>query len=310
MPTTFEAAPGITGIDTMMGGRAMVTASYLIRAQRPALIETGPSRCHDELVGALDAIGVGREDLAHIVVSHIHLDHAGGAGALTTTFPNATVWAHERGAAHLVDPTRLVASTIRTYGEERVATMFGPTAPVPGDRVKALTEGTRIDLGDRILQALDAPGHASHEVFLVDRATDSLFTGDGFGIFLPDVGVLRPATPAPEFDLELAVASIAHARAQQPSRLLFSHFGPVESVRETCDLAEDRLREWTSVVQRALESGTAPEAAGQALRDQTAGETDAAIAAGLDIGRYEFLSSYETNAAGIVRYLSKRQGGS
>jgi len=306
MPTLFEAAPGITGIDTKLGGRATVTASYLVHAERPALVETGPTACQGELLAALEQLGVGRDDLAHVVVSHIHIDHAGGAGALSALFPNATIWAHERGARHLVDPTRLVASTIRTYGEQKVATMFGPTLPVSSDRIRSLTDRTAIDLGDRKLEALDAPGHASHEIFLVDRATDSLFTGDGFGIFLPDVGLLRPASPAPEFDLEQAVASIEHARAQCPSRLLFSHFGPVDAVEATCDLAIERLRAWTAAVRRALESGVPAEEAGQTLRAETAEETAAALAAGLDVGRYEFLSSFDVNAAGIVRYLTKR----
>lgn len=308
MPTLFEAAPGITGIDTKLGGRATVTASYLIHAERPALVETGPTACQAELTAALDALGLGRDDLAHVVVSHIHIDHAGGAGALSDLFPKATIWAHERGARHLVDPTRLVASTIRTYGEEKVAAMFGPTYPVAADRMRSLTDRTLIDLGDRTLEAIDAPGHASHEIFLVDRATDSLFTGDGFGIFLPDVGLLRPASPAPEFDLEQAVASIEHARAERPSRLLFSHFGPVEAVEETCDLAIERLRAWTSAVEQALASGIAPERAGQALRAAAADETAGAVAAGLDVGRYEFLSSFEVNAAGIVRYLTTSRG--
>ncbi len=306
MPTLFEAAPGITGIDTKLGGRATVTASYLINAERPALVETGPTACQAELVGALETLGVGRQDLAHVVVSHIHIDHAGGAGALSRLFPKATIWAHERGARHLVDPTRLVASTIRTYGEEKVATMFGQTLPVASDRMRSLSDHTVIDLGDRTLEAMDAPGHASHEIFLVDRDTDSLFTGDGFGIFLPDVGLLRPASPAPEFDLEQAIASIEHARSQRPSRLLFSHFGPVGAVDATCDLAIERLRTWTSAVARSLESGAPPEEAGQALRDETAEETEAALEAGLDVGRYEFLSSFDVNAAGIVRYLTKR----
>jgi glyoxylase-like metal-dependent hydrolase (beta-lactamase superfamily II) len=308
VPSLFDAAPGITGIDTLMVGRSKVTSAYLIHAERPALVETGPAACHGELVSALTAIGIGPEDLAHIVVSHIHLDHAGGAGALSRSFPGATVWAHERGAPHLVDPARLVASTVRTYGEQRVAEMFGRTDPVPADRVRALCEGTELDLGDRTLVALDAPGHASHEVFLVDRTTGALFTGDGFGVFLPDVGLLRPATPAPEFDLELAVASIRRVRASLPSSLLFSHFGPVKEVEETCDLAIERLYGWTDAVRRALDAGTPAEEIGRALRAETAEETEAARAAGLDVGRYEFLSSYEMNGAGIVRYLSKLAG--
>src|SRR5262249_15849291 len=103
---TFDAAPGITTIDTMMGGRAGVTAAYLIEGPAPALVETGPTASLPALLAALEDLGVGADDLAHVVVSHIHLDHAGGAGALLERFPSATLWVHGRGAQHLVDPTR------------------------------------------------------------------------------------------------------------------------------------------------------------------------------------------------------------
>jgi glyoxylase-like metal-dependent hydrolase (beta-lactamase superfamily II) len=303
---TFEVASGIVGIDTRMAGRTGVTASYLVSAPRPALVETGPSTCGPVLLEALRSLGVGPADLAHVVVSHIHIDHAGGAGALLGRFPGATLWVHERGVRHLVDPDRLVASTIRAYGADYVARTFGPVDPAPVDRIRSLTDGTVIDLGDRTLAAIDAPGHAGHEVFLVDSATGALFTGDGFGVFLQDVGVLRPATPPPEFDLELAVTSIRRAQAVRPSSLVFSHFGPTASVDEMCDLAVERLRAWTAAVRRGLDAGVPHDGMGAVLRTETAGETEAALARGLDVGRYEFLSSYDMNAAGIVRYLTTR----
>jgi hypothetical protein len=139
----------------------------------------------------------------------------------------------------------------------------------------------------------------------VDGATNALFTGDGFGIYLPAAGVLRPATPAPEFDLDLAVSSIERARRHRPSRLLFSHFGPVDTVEETCDLAIERLREWTAVIRGALGAGTPPDQAGGVLREHAAAQTAGARARGVDMGGYDFLSSFESNAAGIVRYLTK-----
>lgn len=302
---TFEVAPGITAIDTGMGGRSKLTASYLINAVRPALVESGPTSCGPTLREELAGLGIGAQDLAHVVVSHIHLDHAGGAGKLLGSFPGATVWVHERGAKHLADPERLVASTIRTYGAAKVAELFGTVEAVPAERLRTLNEGAVIDLGDRTLTALDAPGHASHELFLLDPASGALFTGDGFGVWLPDVGVLRPATPPPEFDLELAVASIRRARDLRPSMVVFSHFGARTDVAATCDLAVERLRAWTDTVREALARGDAPDAVPDALRAATVDETRAALAAGLDIGRYEFLSSYEMNAAGIVRYLVK-----
>jgi glyoxylase-like metal-dependent hydrolase (beta-lactamase superfamily II) len=302
---TFEAASGITAIDTMMVGRAGVTAAYVIDAPAPALVETGPSASLPALLSALDELGVGPNDLAHVIVSHIHLDHAGGAGALLEHFPRATVWAHHRGAPHMADPARLVASTIRSYGEEAVRRMFGPVAPVPAERLRGLADGDRIELGGRSILAIDAPGHSNSELFLVDSATGALFTGDGFGILLPDVGILRPAAPAPEFDLEHAVASIRRVQATAPSVLLFSHFGPAPDVQGVCDTAVERLKQWTDAVRIALQRGVEPAAIADVLRELTAKETRTAMEAGLDVARYEYLSSYELNAGGIVRYLTK-----
>src|SRR5438874_1738907 len=225
--TTSEGATGLTAIDTRMAGRTMVTSAYLVAAREPALVETGPTTSADAVLEELARLGMGPADLAHIVLTHIHLDHAGGAGRLAARFPTATVWVHERGAPHLADPGRLVASAARVYGEERLRTLFGPVDPVPSDRLRAIGEGDLIPLGDRRLEVLYTPGHASHHVSLVDSLTGALFTGDALGIHLPDVRVLRPATPPPDIDIEAGVHSIERIRGRAESFLMFSHFGPV-----------------------------------------------------------------------------------
>jgi glyoxylase-like metal-dependent hydrolase (beta-lactamase superfamily II) len=305
-PITFEAAPGVTAIDTMMIDRPQVTSAYLVEADEPALVETGPTNSVPAVVEGLRSIGVGPADLAHVVLTHIHLDHAGGAGALAPHFPRATIWVHERGAPHLADPTRLVSSAERIYGAEGLARMFGTVEPVPVDRLRAVGDAYRIDLGNRALTTIYTPGHASHQVCLVDSRTGGLFTGDALGVFLPDVGVLRPATPPPEFDLELAIASVGKVRAASPPMLLFSHYGPAADVEELCALAVERLERWTDVVRRAMPASPDARAVAAVLRRETADETRLAEERGADVERYEFLSSYEMNAAGILRYLEKR----
>src|SRR5687768_17121115 len=119
----------------MMCGRRQVTSCYLIEGEQPALVETGPSTSLDAVREGLDALGIGAGDLAHIVVTHIHLDHAGGAGSLAPHYPGATVWVHERGAPHLADPTKLVSSANRVYGEAKLKELFGVVDPVPADRL-------------------------------------------------------------------------------------------------------------------------------------------------------------------------------
>jgi glyoxylase-like metal-dependent hydrolase (beta-lactamase superfamily II) len=304
MSETFRAAPGIEAIDANMFGRTGLTSTYLVRAAEPAIVETGPTTSVQAVREGLTALGIGPDDLAHIVVTHVHLDHAGGAGALAPHFPGATVWVHERGAPHLADPERLVSSAARIYGEDRLLQLFGPVEPVPGDRLRAVGDGDRISLGDRALAVVYTPGHAGHHVALVDDRTRATFVGDAMGVFLPDVRVLRPATPPPEFDLELAVESIERIRGLQPSAILFSHFGPAREVGELCDLAIDRLRRWTAVVETALRDTDDVTEVVRRLQADTEG-VDVGPGAEEDRVRYEFLSSYQMNANGLIRYLTR-----
>jgi glyoxylase-like metal-dependent hydrolase (beta-lactamase superfamily II) len=305
VPSTFEAAPGVQAIDTVMFGRERMTSAYLLAAQEPAIVETGPTTSVAAVREGLGALGIGRDDLAHIVVTHIHLDHAGGAGALAPHFPRATVWVHERGAPHLAEPDKLVASAARVYGEARLRELFGPVHPVPADRLRSLTDGDRVPLGDRELEALYTPGHAGHHVALADSATGGIFVGDAVGVFLPDVGILRPATPPPEFDLELAISSVERIAGRQPPLLLFSHFGPSPEVAELCRLAINRLREWTAVVDKALaETHDLPEVTAR-LRAGTEADIQTERWSEDSLERYELLSSYEMNAMGLIRYLEK-----
>lgn len=303
MSQTFEAAPGIRGIDTLMCGREKATSAYLVEAEEPALVETGPTTSVQAVLDGLSALGVGPNDLAHIVVTHIHLDHAGGAGALLPYFPRATVWVHERGAPHLADPKKLVASAARIYGEKSLQMLFGPVEPIPNERLRSLTDGDLVPLGNRTIEAVYTPGHASHHVCLIDDATQGVFVGDALGVFLPDARILRPATPPPEFDLELAVESIGRVADRKPSRLLFSHFGPADDVTDLCRLATHRIKRWAEIVDQALTETQDVLEVVRILKERTSDEMNPNAEAVQD--RYEVLSSYEMNAIGLMRYLSK-----
>jgi len=302
---TFVVAPGITAIDTFMGGRERYTAAYLLNASQPALIETGPGTSVQPVTRALDALGMASDALAHIVLTHIHLDHAGGVGALAAAFPRATVWVHQRGARHLAQPARLVASATRVYGADRMASLFGPMEPVPADRLRVFDDGASLDLGGRSLTALDTPGHAPHHLAVLDSDTGVVFTGDALGIHLPALPILRPATPPPDFDLELAVASVERIRSVGPSTLLFAHFGPIPDVDRTCDLAISRLRSWTATVERTMERTDDPDEIVEALALEAANEVVTGSEAQLDLDRLETLAGIRMNALGIMRYLTQ-----
>lgn len=306
-PVVFEVAPGITAIDTFYGGRERYTAAYVVKANEPAIVETGPTRSFDHVVAGLDHLGVGVEDLAHIVVTHIHLDHAGGVGALCERYPKATVWVHERGARHLAEPSRLLLSATSIYGEQQMSELFGPVIPVPAQRIRSLSDGDVVPLGGRSLAAAATPGHAKHQVALADSETGAVFTGDALGIHPPDLRVLRPATPPPDYDLELAVDSIERIRGLAGELLLFSHFGPVRDVEHVCDLAVKRFRDWTDAVGRAMERTADLDEIVATLEEVARGDLETGAEASLDVRRLEILSSIRLNATGIVRYWEQRR---
>jgi glyoxylase-like metal-dependent hydrolase (beta-lactamase superfamily II) len=303
--TTFPVADGITGIDTKMVGRYLVTSAYLVQAAEPTLIETGPGTSARAVTAGLDELGVGSKDLAHVVLTHIHLDHAGGAGAIARAFSKATVWVNDRGAPHLADPSRLVASTERVYGRHRMREMFGAVEPIDRARLRAIVDGDRIPLGGRTLEVLYTPGHASHHVSLHDDRTGAVFVGDALGVHLPDIRVLRPATPPPDLDVELAVESIARIR-RRADLLLLSHFGPVADVAHLCGLAERRIRSWSDVVRDALETDDDVQRIASLLERQGGAEYREDSGEEIDMERYDVLSSIRMNAMGLIRYWKKR----
>src|SRR6478735_12308355 len=215
-----------------MAGYDGITAGYLIRGDRPCLVETGTAPSAPVIRDALAGLGIGPGDLATVVVTHIHLDHAGGAGDIAAMFPAAQIVVHQRGARHLADPSRLMAGARMVYGRA-LERLFGVLAPVPADRIVALDDTGTVDLGGgRRLDSHYSPGHAKHHVGLIDSVSGDLYVGDAAGVFIEETRDLRPATPPPDFDLDLALDSLRMFAALAPTRLLFSHFGPVDEVAQ------------------------------------------------------------------------------
>jgi glyoxylase-like metal-dependent hydrolase (beta-lactamase superfamily II) len=197
-----------------------------------------------------------------------------------------------------------VNSATRIYGEDRLRELFGPVEAVPRERLRAVSEGDRIALAERSLEVLYTPGHASHHIALVDSTSGAVFTGDALGIHLPDVRVLRPATPPPDIDVELGVQSIQRIAERAEGILLFSHFGPVTEVEELCDIAVRRLRKWADIVRDALEETDDLDRVTELLERGTADEFGSVEAD--DRARYEILSGMKMNASGLIRYWKKR----
>ncbi|MFC4592400.1 MBL fold metallo-hydrolase [Sphaerisporangium corydalis] len=293
-------------IDTRMAGYAGITAGYLILGDRPCLVETGTSTSAPVVRDALTSLGVGPDELATVVVTHIHLDHAGGVGDIAGYYPSAEIVVHEKGARHLADPARLMASARMVWGD-KLDSLFGTLTPTDVARIRALGDTGSVDLGGgRTLSSHYSPGHAKHHVGLLDSATGDLYVGDAAGVYLPETGDLRPATPPPDFDLQTALDSVALFGDLGPQRLLFSHYGPVTDVATTLERSAEELRVWVDLTRQAHSAGMDLDHAVAMVRDRTR-ERYVALASGDEetAERFELLSGVPSNVSGIMHWLDR-----
>ena len=306
-PDITDLGDDVFQIDTRMAGYQGITAGYLIRGSRPCLVETGTAPSAPLVRDALAALGVGAGDLATVVVTHIHLDHAGGVGDVAAMYPAAEVVVHQKGARHLADPSRLMASARMVYGDA-LDVLFGTLAPVPADRIRSLDDVGTVDLGDgRRLDSHYSPGHARHHVGLLDSRSGDLYVGDAAGVYIPDTGDLRPATPPPDFDLSVALESLRKFSALRPARLLFSHYGPVSAVSEILARSQEEITVWVERTREARAAGMDLDHAVAMVRSQTLSRY-AALQEGADpaiSAKFERISGAASNVAGIWHWLDK-----
>jgi glyoxylase-like metal-dependent hydrolase (beta-lactamase superfamily II) len=299
-----QVADGVIEIDTLLGGWQKVTAGYLLEGDAPVLIETGSQSSVPVLLDELAGLGVAANELAGVVVTHIHLDHAGGVGDVARAFPRATVYVHAKGARHLADPTRLVESAARVYGP-LLDSLYGRLDPTPAERIHVLDDGEEVRLApDRVLVAVDSPGHAKHHLGLHDSRSGLLFAGDAVGVKLPDAGVLRPSTPPPDFDLDQALHSLERFAARQPTALALAHYGVIAQPAELLAEAADRLRQWAEVAEGAFRQGLD---IAEALATAFASDMEGVPAEHRQ--KLEVMNGVHSNAAGFHRWLSTRDAG-
>jgi len=247
---------GITTIDTGFGDRPRFCAAYLVEhAGRAAFIDCGSNDSVPRLLAALDQQGLAREAVDWLVLTHVHLDHAGGAGTLMRQLPNARLVVHPRGAPHMVDPSRLVAGATAVYGEAQFARSYGTLLPVPAERVVEAPDGHVVDLAGRPLLCADTPGHARHHVAVWDVASRSWFSGDIFGLAYPELATgqgafIVPTTSPVQFDPDEMRASVRRLLAERPAAVLLTHYGRVDDVER---LGADLLEQVDTMVELARE---------------------------------------------------------
>jgi glyoxylase-like metal-dependent hydrolase (beta-lactamase superfamily II) len=218
-------------IDVMHLGRDRVIAAHEIDG---VIVDPGPESCVETLLAGLPG------EPRALLLTHIHLDHAGASGALVRRFPGLRVYVHEIGAPHLIDPVKLLASAARLYGEENMSRLWGEVLPVPEANVVALRGGETVE----DMRVSYTPGHASHHVAYLDERSGDAFVGDVAGVRIPPGDLTIPPTPPPDIDVEAWERSIEIVRAWRPQRLCLTHFGAVDEVDAQLDAVGERLRRW------------------------------------------------------------------
>ncbi|SFW26519.1 MBL fold metallo-hydrolase [Luteibacter sp. UNCMF366Tsu5.1] len=252
---------GIHTIDTGFGRPSFDAAYLVVERGRGAFIDSGTTHSLPRFLEALDAAGIEPADVDWVILTHVHLDHAGGAGSLMQHLPNAKLAVHPRGARHMIDPSALIAGAAGVYGEDIVRRDYGDIVPVPADRVVEAHDGLAIDLAGRALLCLDTPGHARHHIAIHDERANAFFTGDIFGLSYRELdssggAFIIPTTSPVQFEPEAAHASIARMLGYEPEAMYLTHYG---RVTEVARLAADLHEQIDAMVAIAQRHATAPD---------------------------------------------------
>ena len=299
-------APGLSWVDLLFLGRPHAIATAVVRTPGTmALIDPGPSTCLESLDLGLQQQGLRLSEITDILLTHIHLDHAGVTGTIVRRYPHVNVFVHERGAAHLTDPEKLMASAARLYGDQ-MDRLWGEFAAVPAQNLTVLTGGEHIDAGGRSFEVAYTPGHASHHVSYYDRSSSVAFVGDTAGVCI-DGGYVLPPTPPPDIDVEAWKRSVARIEAWSPQTLFLTHFGPVQSAAPHLQALVENLETTAGIVRMRLsEPGTDEEKrrrfSEDLQRELRRRMTDAQLAACTAVAPLELLW------LGLARYWRKRPG--
>ncbi|HET9862000.1 MAG TPA: MBL fold metallo-hydrolase [Steroidobacteraceae bacterium] len=311
LPRLTKFADGITAVDTEYVRPRMDAAHVVVAGERAAIVDTGPNTAVPLILAALAELGVERDAVEFLFLTHVHLDHAGGAGELMQALPRATAVLHPRGAPHMIDPAKLIAGTRAVYGEETYARLYGEILPIPRERIAIAQDGQRFDLGGRTFECVHTPGHALHHQAIVDHGAVSIFTGDTFGLSYREFDTAKgawimPTTTPTQFDPGQLKASIVRLMQFRPRRLYLTHFS---EVGQCARLANDMYEAIDDFVRLARSSGLDEARLKFELRSWAHGSLrDHGCTMSIDAIDSILDKDYELNAAGLAAWLRREAG--
>jgi glyoxylase-like metal-dependent hydrolase (beta-lactamase superfamily II) len=279
-PGLIDFDHGITAVDTEYVRPKLDASHLIVHGGRAAFVDTGSSHSAPLLLAALAEKGIAPEQVDWVFVTHVHLDHAGGAGTLMASLPNATAVLHPRGARHMIDPSRLVEGSKAVYGEEAFNALYGEIRPIPAERLQVVEDGERLSLGGREFEFIHTEGHARHHYCIVDAAAEAVFTGDCFGISYRELDTaagpfIFPTTTPVHFDPEAAHATIRRLLSYKPRQAFLTHYSCVHAPAALAPQLHRDLDEYVKIA-LAHRDDTDPEASIRAaLRDWMFARLDA-----------------------------------
>jgi glyoxylase-like metal-dependent hydrolase (beta-lactamase superfamily II) len=311
LPRLTKFADAITAVDTEYVRPQMDAAHIVVSGSRAAIVDTGPNTAVPLILAALDELGVARDAVEFLFLTHVHLDHAGGAGALMQALPGATAVVHPRGAAHMSDPSKLIEATRAVYGDALYAQLYGEILPIPRERIAIAQDGQRFEFAGRVFECVHTPGHALHHQAFVDHGATCIFTGDTFGLSYREFDTaagpwIMPTTTPTQFDPSQLKASIVRLMQFRPRRLYLTHYSEVAQCARLANDMYDAIDVFAQIARtvgfdlRRLRFEMRAWAL-TSLRAHGVKLTDDAIDAVLG-------KDFELNAAGLAAWL-KREGG-
>lgn len=304
MSYTTELPAGLALIDALHLGRPQVIGTYLLLGDEPALVDPGPASCLPAVEAGLAAHGLGLGDLRALLLTHIHLDHAGASGVIVARNPRVRVYVHERGAPHLLDPSRLIGSATQLYGD-LMDRLWGEARPIPQAAITTLTGGETLRVGPHTVRVYDAPGHAKHHVIYYEEGSGAAFVGDNAGVRLPALPFARPATPPPDVDLEAWGRTLDLLESLGPRYLCLTHFGAYPDAAAHLGDYRARLLRWAELVREGLAGGASEAEQVAALEAFAAGET-AGLSAEERAALHQQTGDLALSWRGLARYWRKR----
>jgi glyoxylase-like metal-dependent hydrolase (beta-lactamase superfamily II) len=295
----------ISILDTDWVGRPhSIAAALLESGGHCAIVDPGPESTYPTLRERLASRGLSLAQLDAILLTHIHLDHAGASGSLVRDNPRITVYVHRLGAPHMIDPGKLLASAARLW-PDTLHELFGHTLPVPKENLRILEGGETLNLGTRKLDVAYTPGHASHHVSYFDAAEGVAFIGDTTGIRIDNAPYILPATPPPDINLEIWENSFATILARRPARLFLTHFGYSDSPAEHIAEFRQRLHRWAELAGECLHSASSETQAKSAFVTLAQREMQDVLGP-REAGHHAFTAGLDLSFLGLARYLRKR----